>query len=52
MKIYYYFFTLETQRLCAPVQVEEGVEGERESQAGSTLGTEPDTGLDPTTLGS
>ena len=33
-------------------QKEREREGGRESQAGSLLGVEPNTGLDPTTLGS
>ena len=35
---------------CMCALVREGVEGDRESQAGSTLSAEPYTGLDLTTL--
>ena len=59
----FFFFSFERSRVGGTlVQVREGAEGERErererlrereSQAGSMPSTEPDEGLDPTTLGS
>ena len=44
--LFYLFFYL---REC---EQERGAEGERESQAGSTLSAEPNVGHDPLTLGS
>ena len=46
-KIYLFILEREREHMCVRWG---GGEGERESQADSTLSTEPDAGLDPRTL--